>query len=534
MSEPRVSKGFGQWAEKHATKVQDRTATSPGAFAEPASGALNPLLALAARESSPRPTAPLHREHALANLSRPASLQPRSPVNPTSRRLKELFTASPEARSPRTPRSPYSTKRSLMPSSPGLAAAAQLQPALPQDMSSGSLERMLCNGPYLAHSLSCSSFPHGVMSQLPSASPEPFAPAAPIQSPSVEAFRQERLPSSLSATAHLTRQAPRLWIPAVPTYQVPRAAAFHPAPGTDDCSKGAAVAPRSTRPAIKRARPESTAATESETAGPDSATVSADEWVPRRSRRSSRTMAHKSAATKEPRSARRATRAGWQGGTAAVLPGERRAVPPAIRRLLAPHGNRGVTPFRSVSLMVRTGRYDVTPHHFKRQVYLGSYETAEQAGRVADLAEVAAGKPGMRLNFEGEYGAEAERAAEVATQPGMTPDKLKAWVIHTLEHIKSINRKGRSAVAAEELECVPSSLQTHISQMVHQDSISLGYYTSKDRAASVYDQVVVQALGLKAQTNFSISNYKHLLSEADRNEVQQAEQQVQTRDGSRG
>ena len=89
---------------------------------------------------------------------------------------------------------------------------------------------------------------------------------------------------------------------------------------------------------------------------------------------------------------------------------------------------------------------------------------------------------------------------------------MQAWVVQTHEHIKTINRKGRPGTPADELECVPSSLQTHISQMVHQDSVSLGFYLSKDRAASAYDQVLVQALGLKAQTNFSITNYKHLLS----------------------
>lgn len=100
-------------------------------------------------------------------------------------------------------------------------------------------------------------------------------------------------------------------------------------------------------------------------------------------------------------------------------------IPAAIKQLMSHNSNRGVTPFRSVSLMVRTGRYDVTPHHFKRQVYLGSYDTPEQAARVADLAEVATGKTGTRLNFEGEYGAEVERAAEVAATPGMTDDSFK-------------------------------------------------------------------------------------------------------------
>lgn len=127
--------------------------------------------------------------------------------------------------------------------------------------------------------------------------------------------------------------------------------------------------------------------------------------------------------------ARRVARSS-RGAPSAGAQGERLAVPPAIKRMLAHHGNRGVTRFRSVSLMVRTGRYDVTPHHFKRQVYLGSYETAEQAGRVADLAEVAAGKTGVRLNFEGEYGAEMERAAEVAAQPGMTDEALKVRAPH--------------------------------------------------------------------------------------------------------
>ena len=148
-------------------------------------------------------------------------------------------------------------------------------------------------------------------------------------------------------------------------------------------------------------------------------------------RRSSRTGAHRQAVAVPSRCGRRATRSGRFGLPLVATPSERRAVPAAIRRLLAPHGNRGVTPYRSVSLMVRTGRYDVTPHHYKRQIYLGSYETAEQAGRVADLAEVAAGKPGMRLNFEGEYGAEMERVAEVAAQPGMTPDKLKVRLANT-------------------------------------------------------------------------------------------------------
>lgn len=83
--------------------------------------------------------------------------------------------------------------------------------------------------------------------------------------------------------------------------------------------------------------------------------------------------------------------------------------------------------------------------------------------------------------------------------------------MQTHEHIKNINRTGRPGIAAEDMECVPSCLQTHISQMVHQDSISLGFYLSKDRATSAYDQVMVQALGLKAQTNFGITNYKHLL-----------------------
>lgn len=89
---------------------------------------------------------------------------------------------------------------------------------------------------------------------------------------------------------------------------------------------------------------------------------------------------------------------------------------------------------------------------------------------------------------------------------------MQTWVLKTHDHIKNINRAGRSSLAPDDAASVPSSLQTHISQMVHQDSVSLGFYLSKDRATSAYDQVMVQALGLKAQTNFSISNYKHLLS----------------------
>lgn len=147
----------------------------------------------------------------------------------------------------------------------------------------------------------------------------------------------------------------------------------------------------------------------------------------RHRRRSKRSRGQRTAAA-EAHPSRRAARGCRGGGAAASALGERAAAPPAIKRLLAHHGNRGVTEFRSVSLMVRTGRYDVTPHHFKRQVYLGSYETAEQAGRVADLAEVAAGKTGTRLNFEGEYGAEVERAAEVAAQPGMTDEGFKVRV----------------------------------------------------------------------------------------------------------
>lgn len=155
------------------------------------------------------------------------------------------------------------------------------------------------------------------------------------------------------------------------------------------------------------------------------------QWLPRGltvmpvcCRRSKRTRVQKDSGARAAHPPRRVARS-TRGSPPAGVPGERPAVPPAIKRLLSHHGSRGVTRFRSVSLMVRTGRYDVTPHHFKRQVYLGSYETAEQAGRVADLAEVAAGKTGVRLNFEGEYGAEMERAAEVAAQPGMTDEAFK-------------------------------------------------------------------------------------------------------------
>lgn len=193
-----------------AVEPQQLGGTIPSSVGNTASG-LKPLLASGAHEPYPHP---LQNLGAGTNPVYPVSTLPGSPAHGTVRDLDALLreSASPAARSPHTPRSPFSAKPSMAPPSPEAAAASQLQLQLQHSLSSGSLEHLFGKKPLLPHSLSCSSFPFGFTSQFPSASPEPFA-TIPVSSG--VAFRQQRLPSPLSAAGQSGTEAPAQWISAV-------------------------------------------------------------------------------------------------------------------------------------------------------------------------------------------------------------------------------------------------------------------------------------------------------------------------------
>lgn len=177
------------------------------------------LLDVVARETSAEPIPRVTSQQVVADTGRLSQLRC-SPGQDASRGLDDLLraSASPMARSPHAPRSPFSVRASSAPSSPELAAAAHLQRHnLGLAPSTSSLEYMLANGPSLHNSLSCSSFLQDGQFQLPSISPEPFSelPAAPLA-----AFRQHRLHSPLSAIGQVAHEAPARWMPAIPLQTV--------------------------------------------------------------------------------------------------------------------------------------------------------------------------------------------------------------------------------------------------------------------------------------------------------------------------
>ncbi|TYG84810.1 hypothetical protein ES288_A13G001400v1 [Gossypium darwinii] len=140
-----------------------------------------------------------------------------------------------------------------------------------------------------------------------------------------------------------------------------------------------------------------------------------------------------------------------------------------------------------------------------RQVYLGAYDSEEDAARTYDLAALKYWGPETTLNFSVErYGKEIEEMNKVSKE----------------EYLASLRRRSSGfsrgiskyrGVASRHHQ--NGRWEARIGRVFGNKYLYLGTYNTEEEAAAAYDMAALEYRGVNAITNFDISHYVERLKE---------------------
>ncbi|KAH1030367.1 hypothetical protein J1N35_042541 [Gossypium stocksii] len=139
-----------------------------------------------------------------------------------------------------------------------------------------------------------------------------------------------------------------------------------------------------------------------------------------------------------------------------------------------------------------------------RQVYLGAYDSEEDAARTYDLAALKYWGPKTTLNFPVErYGKEIEEMNKVS----------KEEYLASLRRRSSGFSRGISKYRGVARHHHNGRWEARIGRVFGNKYLYLGTYNTEEEAAAAYDMAALEYRGVNAVTNFDISHYVERLKE---------------------
>lgn len=164
-------------------------------------------------------------------------------------------------------------------------------------------------------------------------------------------------------------------------------------------------------------------------------------------------------------------------------------------------GDGGKT-YRGVSRHRMTQRWEASLWLNGRQLYLGGFDTQEDAAHAYDLAALACKGPNATVNFS-----PVTYAGQLQEVAGFSRDEVVAYV----RRRSAAFSRGRSRYRG--VSGQNGKWEARIGTFNGRKNVSFGVFDSEEAAARQYDRALILEKGRSAKTNFPLRDYEAEVAE---------------------